>query len=119
MAAMAWYGGRNASERWKIVRSKIPWKDITREDRQLAEGKTFKRRAVPKNIVQIFDMGQYIDNEWFYIEWIIFQPKPRAKLDDSSVIWPDLLNGCSGIYRQCSVLCIIWPNTNYQYPMEI
>ncbi len=38
MAAMVGYGGQSACKMDKIVAVKIP-KDITREDRQLAEGK--------------------------------------------------------------------------------
>lgn len=66
-----------APARWKIVAVKIP-KDITREDRQLAEGKELLDVEPHENIVQIFDMGR-IDNEWFYIEMEYFLPNPGAK----------------------------------------
>ncbi|WP_210501231.1 protein kinase domain-containing protein, partial [Pantoea ananatis] len=65
----------------KIVAVKIP-KDITREDRQLAEGKELLDVEPHENIVQIFYMGR-IDNEWFYIEMEYFPSQTLAqKLDD-------------------------------------
>ncbi len=61
----------------QIVAVKIP-KDITREDRQLAEGKELLQVEPHENIVQIFDMGR-IDNEWFYIEMEYFPSQTLAQ----------------------------------------
>jgi serine/threonine-protein kinase len=89
MAAMVGYGGRSACKNGKIVAVKIP-KDITREDRQLAEGKELLDVEPHENIVQIFDMGR-IDNEWFYIEMEYFPSQTLARSSmTGSVIWPDL-----------------------------
>lgn len=102
----------------KIVAVKIP-KDITREDRQLAEGKELLNVEPHENIVQIFDMGR-IDNEWFYIEMEYFPSQTLAqKLDDRQRNFTRPMNGCSEYIVKCSVLCIIWPNYQYQYLMEI
>ncbi len=65
----------------QIVAVKVP-KDITREDRHLAEGKELLQVEPHQNIVQIFDMGR-IDNEWFYIEMEYFPSETLAqKLDN-------------------------------------
>nr|WP_257223865.1 serine/threonine-protein kinase [Acinetobacter sp. YH12147] len=88
----------------KIVAVKIP-KDITREDRQLAEGKELLNVEPHDNIVQIFDMGR-IDNEWFYIEMEYFPSQTLAqKLDDRERNFGQTYERLFKIYRQ--VLCAI------------
>ena len=88
----------------KIVAVKIP-KDITREDRQLAEGKELLNVKPHDNIVQIFDMGR-IDNEWFYIEMEYFPSQTLAqKLDDRQRNFGQTYERLFKIYRQ--VLCAV------------
>lgn len=88
----------------KIVAVKIP-KDITREDRQLAEGKELLNVEPHDNIVQIFDMGR-IDNEWFYIEMEYFPSQTLTqKLDDRQRNFGQTYERLFKIYRQ--VLCAI------------
>lgn len=88
----------------KIVAVKIP-KDITREDRQLAEGKELLDVEPHDNIVQIFDMGR-IDNEWFYIEMEYFPSQTLAqKLDDRLRNFGQTYERLFKIYRQ--VLCAV------------
>ncbi|AKX48393.1 protein kinase [Thiopseudomonas alkaliphila] len=88
----------------KIVAVKIP-KDITREDRQLAEGKELLNVEPHDNIVQIFDMGR-IDNEWFYIEMEYFPSQTLAqKLDDRQRNFGQTYERLFKIYRQ--VLCAV------------
>jgi serine/threonine protein kinase len=82
-----------------IVAVKIP-KDITREDRQLAEGKELLHIESHPNIVQIFDMGR-IDNEWFYIEMEYFPSQTLAqKLDDRQRNFRQTYERLFKIYRQ-------------------
>lgn len=88
----------------QIVAVKIP-KDITREDRQLAEGKELLNVERHENIVQIFDMGR-IDNEWFYIEMEYFPSETLAqKLDDRQRNFGQTYERLFKIYRQ--VLCAV------------
>ncbi|WP_417361747.1 MULTISPECIES: protein kinase domain-containing protein [Gammaproteobacteria] len=88
----------------KIVAVKIP-KDITREDRQLAEGKELLNVEPHDNIVKIFDMGR-IDNEWFFIEMEYFPSQTLAqKLDDRERNFGQTYERLFKIYRQ--VLCAI------------
>ena len=88
----------------KIVAVKIP-KDITRTDRQLAEGKELLHVEPHKNIVKIFDMGR-IDNEWFYIEMEYFPSQTLAqKLDDRQRNFGQTYERLFKIYHQ--VLCAI------------
>ncbi|MDF4413697.1 serine/threonine-protein kinase [Vibrio parahaemolyticus] len=88
----------------QIVAVKIP-KDITREDRQLAEGKELLQVEPHDNIVQIFDMGR-IDNEWFYIEMEYFPSQTLAqKLDDRQRNFGQTYERLFRIYRQ--VLCAV------------
>lgn len=83
----------------KIVALKIP-KDITREDRQLAEGKELLEVEPHENIVQIFDMGR-IDSEWFYIEMEYFPSQTLAqKLDDRQRNFGQTYERLFKIYRQ-------------------
>ncbi|MGE6452510.1 serine/threonine protein kinase [Shewanella sp. SACH] len=88
----------------QIIAVKIP-KDITREDRQLAEGKELLDVEPHDNIVQIFDMGR-IDNEWFYIEMEYFPSQTLAqKLDDRQRNFGQTYERLFKIYRQ--VLCAV------------
>ena len=82
-----------------IVAVKIP-KDITREDRHLAEGKELLHIEPHDNIVQIFDMGR-IDNEWFFIEMEYFPSQTLAqKLDDRQRHFGQTYERLFKIYRQ-------------------
>jgi serine/threonine protein kinase len=88
----------------QIVAVKIP-KDITREDRELAEGKELLDVEPHPNIVQIFDMGR-IDNEWFYIEMEYFPSQTLAqKLDDRQRNFGQTYERLFKIFRQ--VLCAV------------
>lgn len=86
----------------QIVAVKIP-KDITREDRQLAEGKELLNVDPHPNIIQIFDMGR-IDNEWFFIEMEYFPSQTLAqKLDDQQRNFGQTYKRLFQIYRQVLV----------------
>ena len=62
-----------------IVAVKIP-KDLTKEDRHLAEGKELLNVGQHPNIVQILDMGRIPpDNEWFFIELEYFPSQSLAQ----------------------------------------
>lgn len=63
-----------------IVAVKIP-KDITKEDRELAEGKELMGLDPHPNIIKIFDMGR-IEKEWFYIEMEYFPSQTLAQKMD-------------------------------------
>lgn len=83
----------------QIVAVKIP-KDMTREDRELAEGKELLGIEAHPNIVQIFDMGR-IENEWFYIEMEYFPSQTLAqKLDDHQRNFGQTYERLFSIYRQ-------------------
>ena len=83
----------------QIVAVKIP-KDITREDRQLAEGKELLNVEAHPNIIQIFDMGR-IENEWFFIEMEYFPSQTLAqKLDDRQRNFGQTYERLFKIYRQ-------------------
>jgi serine/threonine-protein kinase len=63
----------------QIVAVKIP-KDLTKEDRHLAEGKELLRVEKHPNIVQIIDMGRIPpENEWFFIEMEYFPSQSLAQ----------------------------------------
>ena len=68
-----------------IVAVKIP-KDLTKEDRQLAEGKELLNIESHPNIVKIIDMGRIPpENEWFFIEMEYFPSQSLAqKLEQRS-----------------------------------
>lgn len=62
-----------------IVAVKIP-KDLTKDDRLLAEGKELLTVAPHPNIVRIIDMGRIPpENEWFYIEMEYFPSQSLAQ----------------------------------------
>lgn len=69
----------------EIIALKIP-KDLTKEDRHLAEGKELLGIEIHPNIVQITDMGRIPpENEWFYIEMEYFPSQSLAqKLEQRS-----------------------------------
>lgn len=99
-----WVWRSERLEDGKIVAVKIP-KDITREDRQLAEGKELLDVQPHENIVQIYDMGR-IDNEWFYIEMEYFPSQTLAqKLDDRQRNFGQTYERLFKIFRQ--VLCAV------------
>lgn len=82
-----------------IVAVKIP-KDMTREDRQLAEGKELIGIDPHPNIVEIFNMGR-IENEWFYIEMEYFPSQTLAqKLDNRQRNFGQTFERLFKIYRQ-------------------
>lgn len=88
----------------QIIALKIP-KDITREDRELAEGKELLAVDPHPNVVQLFDMGR-IDNEWFYIEMEYFPSQTLAqKLDNRVRNFGNTFERLFKIYRQ--VLCAV------------
>lgn len=68
-----------------IVAVKIP-KDLTKEDRHLAEGKELLNIESHPNIVKIMDMGRIPpENEWFFIEMEYFPSQSLAqKLEQRS-----------------------------------
>ncbi|MFV5264570.1 protein kinase domain-containing protein [Acinetobacter courvalinii] len=99
-----WVWRSERLEDGQIVAVKIP-KDITREDRHLAEGKELLEVEPHENIVQIFDMGR-IDNEWFYIEMEYFPSQTLAqKLDDRQRNFGQTYERLFKIYRQ--ILCAV------------
>ena len=61
----------------KIVAVKIP-KDLTKEDKHLAEGKELLNVEPHPNVVRIYEMGR-IENEWFYIEMEYFPSQTLAQ----------------------------------------
>ena len=83
----------------QIVAVKIP-KDITREDRQLAEGKELVGVEPHPNVISIYDMGR-IDNEWFFIEMEYFPSETLAqKLDNRKRNFGQTYERLLGIYSQ-------------------
>jgi serine/threonine protein kinase len=85
----------------KIVAIKIP-KDLTKEDRQLAEGKELLDIEQHPNIVQILDMGRIPpDNEWFFIEMEYFPSQSLAqKLEQRSQQFGNTFDRLFFIYEQ-------------------
>ena len=82
-----------------IVAVKIP-KDLTREDRHLAEGKELLDVESHPNVVQIFEMGR-IANEWFYIEMEYFPSQTLAqKLDQRTRNFGNTFDRLFHIYQQ-------------------
>lgn len=83
----------------QIVAVKIP-KDITREDRQLAEGKELLNVEPHPNVISIYEMGR-IDNEWFFIEMEYFPSETLAqKLDNRQRNFGQTYERLLGIYSQ-------------------
>ena len=84
-----------------IVAVKIP-KDLTKEDRHLAEGKELLNIEQHPNIVQIYDMGRIPpENEWFFIEMEYFPSQSLAqKLEQRSQHFGNTFERLFNIYTQ-------------------
>lgn len=84
-----------------IVAVKIP-KDLTKDDRLLAEGKELLTIDVHPNIVRICDMGRIPpENEWFFIEMEYFPSQSLAqKLEQRSEHFGNTFERLFGIYSQ-------------------
>jgi len=84
-----------------IVAVKIP-KDLTKDDRLLAEGKELLNIDQHPNIVHIFDMGRIPpDNEWFFIEMEYFPSQSLAqKLEQRKQNFGDTFERLFNIYSQ-------------------
>ena len=85
----------------EIVAVKIP-KDLTREDRHLAEGKELLRVEAHPNVVRIIDMGRIPpENEWFFIEMEYFPSQSLAqRLDQRSQQFGQTFERLFNIYSQ-------------------
>lgn len=84
-----------------IVAVKIP-KDLTKDDRLLAEGKELLTIDPHPNIVRICDMGRIPpENEWFFIEMEYFPSQSLAqKLEQRSQNFGNTFERLFGIYAQ-------------------
>jgi serine/threonine-protein kinase len=84
-----------------IVAVKIP-KDLTKEDRLLAEGKELLTIDPHANIVRICDMGRIPpENEWFFIEMEYFPSQSLAqKLEQRSHNFGNTFERLFNIYAQ-------------------
>jgi eukaryotic-like serine/threonine-protein kinase len=84
-----------------IVAVKIP-KDLTKEDRHLAEGKELLNIERHPNVVQITDMGRIPpENEWFFIEMEYFPSQSLAqKLEQRSQHFGNTFERLFRIYDQ-------------------
>lgn len=84
-----------------IVAVKIP-KDLTKDDRFLAEGKELLTIDAHPNIVRICDMGRIPpENEWFFIEMEYFPGQSLAqKLEQRSQHFGNTFERLFGIYAQ-------------------
>ena len=83
----------------EIVAVKIP-KDITKEDRELAEGKELLGLDPHPNIIKIYAMGR-IEKEWFYIEMEYFPSQTLAqKMDVIGCKFGQSYERIFKIYRQ-------------------
>jgi eukaryotic-like serine/threonine-protein kinase len=84
-----------------VVAVKIP-KDLTKDDRQLSEGKELLEIDVHPNIVRIFDMGRIPpENEWFFVEMEYFPSQSLAqKLEQRGQNFGDTFERLFGIYSQ-------------------
>lgn len=84
-----------------IVAVKIP-KDLTKDDRLLAEGKELLAIESHPNIVQIYDMGRIPpENEWFFIEMEYFPSQSLAqKLEQRSQNFGNTFERLFQIYKQ-------------------
>lgn len=85
----------------EIVAVKIP-KDLTKQDRQLAEGKELLHIESHPNIVRITDMGRIPpENEWFFIEMEYFPSQSLAqKLDQRRQQFGDTFERLFGVFDQ-------------------
>lgn len=84
-----------------VVAVKIP-KDLTKDDRLLAEGKELLTIDPHPNIVRICDMGRIPpENEWFFIEMEYFPSQSLAqKLEKGSHHFGNTFERLFGIYAQ-------------------
>lgn len=84
-----------------VVAVKIP-KDLTKEDRHLAEGKELLEIEPHPNVVRITDMGRIPpENEWFFIEMEYFPSQSLAqKLDQRSQQFGDTFERLFNIFDQ-------------------
>lgn len=84
-----------------IVAVKIP-KDLTKDDRLLAEGKELLTIEPHPNIVRICDMGRIPpDNEWFFIEMEYFPSQSLAqKLEQRNQNFGNTFERLFNIYAQ-------------------
>lgn len=84
-----------------IVAVKIP-KDLTKDDRLLAEGKELLTIEAHPNIVRICDMGRIPpENEWFFIEMEYFPSQSLAqKLEQRRQNFGNTFERLFGIYVQ-------------------
>lgn len=84
-----------------IVAVKIP-KDLTKDDRMLAEGKELLNIDAHPNIVRIYDMGRVPpENEWFFIEMEYFPSQSLAqKLEQRGQQFGSTFERLFGIYAQ-------------------
>lgn len=84
-----------------IVAVKIP-KDLTKDDRLLAEGKELLTIEAHPNIVRICDMGRIPpENEWFFIEMEYFPSQSLAqKLEQRNQNFGNTFERLFGIYSQ-------------------
>ncbi len=84
-----------------IVAVKIP-KDLTKDDRLLAEGKELLTIDAHPNIVRIFDMGRIPpENEWFFIEMEYFPSQSLAqKLEQRNQHFGNTFERLFGMYAQ-------------------
>lgn len=85
----------------EIIALKIP-KDLTKEDRLLAEGKELLNIERHPNIIQITDMGRIPpENEWFFIEMEYFPSQSLAqKLEQRSQQFGNTFERLFHIYEQ-------------------
>lgn len=85
----------------QIVAVKIP-KDLTKEDRHLAEGKELLNIQQHPNIIKINDMGRIPpENEWFFIEMEYFPSQSLAqKLEQRSQHFGNTFERLFNIYDQ-------------------
>ncbi|WP_086134574.1 serine/threonine-protein kinase [Methylocaldum sp. SAD2] len=84
-----------------IVAVKIP-KDLTKDDRRLAEGKELLNIESHPNIVRIHDMGRVPpENEWFFIEMEYFPSQSLAqKLEQRNQHFGNTFERLFNIYAQ-------------------
>lgn len=85
----------------EIIAVKIP-KDLTKDDRLLAEGKELLTIDAHPNIVRIFDMGRIPpENEWFFIEMEYFPSQSLAqKLEQRNQHFGSTFERLFGMYAQ-------------------
>ena len=85
----------------EIVALKVP-KELSKEDRSLAEGQALKGIAGHPNVIQIFDMGRVPpEKEWYAIEMEYFPSESLAqKLEHRSHYFGNTYQRLFNIYGQ-------------------